>query len=228
MPFRSIVTSESYRSMCSKVCAPAAPGSRPSASERGGRHEEEPAHGRRLVSDPRRTMRIATWNVNSLKARQPRVEEWLGYAQPDVLVPAGDEALRRARSRSSRSRRSATTRCTTGRASGTVSRSCRASASTSVTQRLRRSELVDPYEGDARLLAATCGGVRVVDVYVPNGREVGTEFYDRKLVWLELPARLDRRDDVARRADRASSATSTSRRRTATCGRRRRSSATPT
>ena len=30
-------------------------------------------------------MRIATWNVNSLKARQPRVEEWLEYAQPDVL-----------------------------------------------------------------------------------------------------------------------------------------------
>src|SRR5215472_8295070 len=30
-------------------------------------------------------MRIATWNVNSLKARMPRVEEWLGYAQPDVI-----------------------------------------------------------------------------------------------------------------------------------------------
>ena len=30
-------------------------------------------------------MRIATWNVNSLTARLPRVEEWIGYAQPDVL-----------------------------------------------------------------------------------------------------------------------------------------------
>ena len=30
-------------------------------------------------------MRIATWNVNSLKARLPRVEEWLSYAQPDVM-----------------------------------------------------------------------------------------------------------------------------------------------
>src|SRR5205823_7812411 len=30
-------------------------------------------------------MRIATWNVNSLKARLPRVEEWLEYARPDVL-----------------------------------------------------------------------------------------------------------------------------------------------
>ena len=45
-------------------------------------------------------------------------------------------------------------------------------------------DAVDPYEGDARLLAATCGGVRVVSVYVPNGREVGTEFYERKLLWL--------------------------------------------
>ena len=30
-------------------------------------------------------MRIATWNVNSLKIRLPRVEEWLGYARPDVV-----------------------------------------------------------------------------------------------------------------------------------------------
>src|SRR5256885_14302456 len=32
-----------------------------------------------------KAMRIATWNVNSLKARLPRVEEWVAYAQPDVL-----------------------------------------------------------------------------------------------------------------------------------------------
>ena len=49
-------------------------------------------------------------------------------------------------------------------------------------------EMVDPYEGDARLLAATCGGIRTVAVYVPNGRAVGTEFYDRKLAWLECLA----------------------------------------
>ena len=42
---------------------------------------------------------------------------------------------------------------------------------------------VDPYDGDARVLAATCGGIRIVSVYVPNGREVATEFYDRKLHW---------------------------------------------
>ena len=54
-----------------------------------------------------------------------------------------------------------------------------------VRRRVRRRGIVDPYEGDARLLAATCGGVRVVSVYVPNGREVGTEFYERKLAGFE-------------------------------------------
>jgi exodeoxyribonuclease-3 len=61
---------------------------------------------------------------------------------------------------------------------------------------------VDPYEGDARVLAATCGGVRVVSVYVPNGREVATEFYERKLAWLAalhdwLAATSSPDDDVA-------------------------------
>jgi exodeoxyribonuclease-3 len=53
-----------------------------------------------------------------------------------------------------------------------------------VTTGFDGANVVDPYEGDARLLAATCGGVRVVTVYVPNGREVGSDFYDRKLEWL--------------------------------------------
>jgi len=43
----------------------------------------------------------------------------------------------------------------------------------------------DPYDGEARLVGATCGGTRIASVYVPNGREVGSEFYDRKLAWLD-------------------------------------------
>ena len=46
-------------------------------------------------------------------------------------------------------------------------------------------EHLDPYEGDSRIIAADCGGVRIITVYVPNGREVNTDFYDRKLVWLQ-------------------------------------------
>ena len=42
-----------------------------------------------------------------------------------------------------------------------------------------------PTKATRRIVAADCGGVRFVSVYVPNGREVPSEFYDRKLVWLE-------------------------------------------
>ena len=42
---------------------------------------------------------------------------------------------------------------------------------------------------EARILAATCGGVRVVTLYAPNGRVVGSSFYEAKLVWYERLAR---------------------------------------
>ena len=126
-------------------------------------------------------MRLATWNVNSLKARLPRVEEWLGYARPDVLClqetkladdafpqlafeALGYEAAHHGQ----------------GRWNGVAILS--KTGLTDVSSGF--GDTVDPYEGDARLLTATCGGVRVVSVYVPNGREVGTEFYERKLQWL--------------------------------------------
>lgn len=128
-------------------------------------------------------MRFATWNVNSLNARLPRVEEWLEYAQPDVLClqetklsddafpqltfgALGYEAVHHGHNQ--------------WNGVAILSRVGIEDVTTGFD-----AERVDPYEGDARLLAARCGGVKVVSVYVPNGREVGTEFYDRKLVWLE-------------------------------------------
>jgi len=127
-------------------------------------------------------MRIATWNVNSLKARLPRVEEFLGYADVDVLClqetkladknwPAltfqelGYESVHYGQ----------------GQWNGVaiLSRVGISDPSTGFGD-----DHVDPYEGDARVLVATCAGVRVTSVYVPNGREVGTEFYERKLHWL--------------------------------------------
>ncbi|MEX2254192.1 MAG: exodeoxyribonuclease III [Acidimicrobiia bacterium] len=130
-------------------------------------------------------MRIATWNVNSLKARLPRVEEWLEYAEPDVLClqetkladdafpqltfeALGYEAAHHGQ----------------GRWNGVAILS--KVGLQDVTSGF--GDAIDPYEGDARLLAATCGGLRVATVYVPNGREVGTEFYDRKLAWFECLA----------------------------------------
>jgi exodeoxyribonuclease III len=127
-------------------------------------------------------MRIATWNVNSLKARLPRVEEWLNYAHPDVLclqeTKLSDDAFPQL---AFSALGYDSVHLGQGQWNGVAILS--RVGIDGVTSGF--GDLVDPYEGDARMLAANCGGVRVVSVYVPNGREVGTEFYDRKLLWLE-------------------------------------------
>jgi exodeoxyribonuclease-3 len=126
-------------------------------------------------------MRIATWNVNSLKARQERVEDWLAYARPDVLcmqeTKLADDAFPQL---AFGALGYESVHFGHGQWNGVaiLSRVGIADVTTGFDQ------IVDPYEGDARVLAATCGGVRVVCVYVPNGREVGSEFYARKLEWL--------------------------------------------
>ena len=127
-------------------------------------------------------MRVATWNVNSLKARMGRVEEWLEYAHPDVLCmqetkladsafPAlafgalGYEAAH----------------CGQGQWNGVA-----------ILSRVGLEDVMAGFSDqtedettEARLLWATCGGVRVASVYVPNGRMVGSEHYEAKLAWLE-------------------------------------------
>ena len=126
-------------------------------------------------------MRIATWNVNSLKQRQERVEEWLQYAQPDVLCLQETKL----------SDKSFPQLAFSALGYDSVHHGQGQWNGVAILSRVGISDVgsgfvdaVDPYEGDARLLAATCGGVRVVSVYVPNGREVGTDFYERKLLWL--------------------------------------------
>jgi exodeoxyribonuclease III len=128
-------------------------------------------------------VRIATWNVNSLKARQDRVEEWLGYAKPDVVclqeTKLSDDAFPLL---SYQALGYDSVHHGQGQWNGVaiLSRVGIDDVTTGFDE-----DHVDPYEGDARIVAATCGGVRVVTVYVPNGREVGTEFYERKLAWLD-------------------------------------------
>ena len=129
-------------------------------------------------------MRFATWNVNSLKARLPRVEEWLQYAQPDVLclqeTKLSDDSFPQL---TFQSLGYDSVHHGAGQWNGVAVLSRAGVAD--VTSGFDGTELVDPYEGDARLLSAMCGGVRVICVYVPNGRKVGTEYYERKLAWLE-------------------------------------------
>ncbi len=132
-------------------------------------------------------MRIATWNVNSLTARLPRVEEWIEYARPDVLClqetkqadtvfPHGAFAALGYESAHHGD----------GRWNGVaiVSRVGLEGVSTGLGS--------GDDEAGTRLIAADCGGVRVLSVYVPNGRSLDSEQYPLKLAWLaRLRALLD-------------------------------------
>ncbi len=143
------------------------------------------------------TLRLATWNVNSLTARLPRVLGWIEEHQPDVLcmqetkqsdqtfpvgafAELGYESVHHG----------------DGRWNGVAI--------------LSRVGLVEATKGFAsaedqfgcRIVAATCGGIRVHSVYVPNGRSLDHEQYRFKLAWLArlasyLEETCDPGDDVA-------------------------------
>jgi len=129
-------------------------------------------------------MRFATWNVNSLKARLPRVEEFLGYADVDVLCIQETKCSDK------------TFPALTFQALGyeTVHHGQGQWNGVAVLSRRGITEADhgfgdvydDPYVGDARLLVVHSAGINFVCVYVPNGRQVGTEHYERKLAWLEV------------------------------------------
>jgi len=132
-------------------------------------------------------MRLATWNVNSLTARLPRVTEWITQQQPDVLclqeTKQADEKFPAA-AFADLGYQSA--HHGEGRWNGValISRV----GLTDVTRGFATPE----DEHGARCVAATCGGVRVYSVYVPNGRSLDSEFYGYKLAWLaRLRAVLD-------------------------------------
>jgi exodeoxyribonuclease-3 len=132
-------------------------------------------------------MRIATWNVNSLIARMPRVEEWIEYARPDVLcmqeTKVADAAFP-AMTFSALGYESASHG--EGRWNGVA-----------IVSRVGLEDVVPGFaqgadEQGARVVAATCGGVRYHSIYAPNGRAVASEHYEAKLAWLhELRTHLE-------------------------------------
>ena len=125
-------------------------------------------------------MRVATWNVNSLNARLPRVEEWLAEMQPDVVclqeTKLSDDAFP----------------ALTFRALGydSVHHGYSQWNGVAVLSRVGIDDVVNGFpdgdepDRDARLIWATCGGVRVASMYVPNGRALDDEHYRYKLGWL--------------------------------------------
>lgn len=139
-------------------------------------------------------MRIATWNVNSLKARLERVLGWLERSRPDVLLmqetkladgAAPVEAFRGAGYELVHHGQ--------GRWNG-VAIASRSAAIEDVSRGfggpvvMVETPDVPPDAlplSEARMIAARCGGIRVVSAYAPNGREVGSSFYEAKLSWFE-------------------------------------------
>ena len=158
-------------------------------------------------------MQIATWNVNSLRVRLPHLEGLARREPGRRHRAAGDEAARRGLPARRDRRRSAATSAFSGQ---------RTYNGVAILSKQRtRADVVAGIPGfddeQRRVLAATVGGVRVIDVYVPNGQTVGSDKFEYKLRWFEALRELRRRG--ARRGIRSSScsATSTSRRRIATC-----------
>jgi len=121
-------------------------------------------------------VRVATWNVNSLTARWPRVSEWLTTRSPDVLLiqetKQNDEkfpfeGLRELGYESAHYGQ--------GQWNGVA-----------VVSRVGLDDVVRGLEGDdeARFIGATCGGLRVYSCYIPNGRALDNPHYEYKLRWL--------------------------------------------
>jgi exodeoxyribonuclease-3 len=129
-------------------------------------------------------VRIATWNVNSLKQRIPRFLPWLDERKPDVVclqeTKLADDAFDEL--------------CGSELSERGYEVATHGEATWNGVAILSRVGLDDVVRGldrapgfphpEARAVAATCDGVRVRSVYVPNGRVPGSEHYEYKLAWL--------------------------------------------
>lgn len=145
-------------------------------------------------------MRLATWNVNSLKARLGRVEAWLDDVAPDVLclqeTKLADDAFP---ALTFRALGYEGAHFGQGRWNGVAILSRVGIDDVRVgfgDDEDDEDQDAEDQDAEARLLWATCGGVRVGSVYVPNGRAVGHPMYEYKLAFLaRLRALLDAHED---------------------------------
>lgn len=124
-------------------------------------------------------MRLATWNVNSIAARLPLVLKWLEAAKPDVLCMQETKCVDE--------KFPAEAFAAIGYLSETFGQATYngvAIVSRTKCEDTQRGFAEDLPGAQSRLLAATISGVRVVNVYIPNGQAVGTEKYVFKLDWM--------------------------------------------
>jgi exodeoxyribonuclease III len=143
-------------------------------------------------------VRIATWNVNSVKQRMPRLLPWLDQRKPDVLclqeTKLTDTAFAELLAGELAARGYQVAAHGEGRWNGVA-----------LLSTVGLDDVVIGIPGgpgfpdpEARAVSATCGGVRVYSLYVPNGREPDSEHYRYKLAWLGAL-----RDMVAARSELA-------------------------
>ena len=142
-------------------------------------------------------MRVATWNVNSVKQRVPRLLPWLDERQPDVVclqeTKLADDAFTELLGAELEARGYQAAVYGEPRWNGVA-----------ILSRVGLSEVERGLPGapgfpapEARAVAATCGGVRIRSVYVPNGREPDSDHYRYKLAWLEALEQAVRADPDA-------------------------------
>ena len=129
-------------------------------------------------------VRIATWNVNSAKQRLPRLLPWLDERRPDVVclqeTKLADQAFAALFGDELASRGYAVAAHGEPQWNGVA-----------ILSRVGLDDVEAGLAGgpgfphpEARAVAATCGGIRVVSVYVPNGRAPDSDHYRYKLAWL--------------------------------------------
>jgi exodeoxyribonuclease-3 len=129
-------------------------------------------------------VRVATWNVNSIKQRMPRFLPWLDQRQPDVVclqeTKLADDAFDELLGKELASRGYAVARHGETQWNGVA-----------LLSRVGLEDVVPGLAGapgfphpEARAVSAICAGIRVHSVYVPNGRIPDSEHYHYKLAWL--------------------------------------------
>src|SRR5436190_12347335 len=129
-------------------------------------------------------MRITTWNVNSVKQRVPRLLPWLDERQPDVVclqeTKLANDAFTELLGHELADR---------GYAIAIHGEAARNGVA--ILSRVGLDDVVAGLAGppgfphpESRAVSGTCAGIRVVSVYVPNGRVPGSEHYEYKLAWM--------------------------------------------
>lgn len=124
-------------------------------------------------------MKICTWNVNSLNVRQDHVCDWISSTAPDVVCLQETKMVDEKFPASRFDELEYSSHHSGQKTYNGVAVISKAVPEDVVTD---FPEYEDPQR---RLLAATVNGVRVINVYIPNGSEVGSEKYRYKLEWLE-------------------------------------------